>query len=293
MEFNFNNKLLNWGIFILLCVIWGSSFIIMKGSQEGLNAVQIASLRIFSAGAVMVPFAFFHLNKIRRQRIPLVILVAVFGNLVPAYLFAAAIENNIDSSLAGILNSLTPICVVVIGISFFKASISMQKISGVLLGFGGLCLLSLSSGGISLSNLVYAGWIVIGTLLYGLNVNIVSKYMKDINPLHLTSVSLSFMIIPTGIILWIQDFLSLPFYDETVSWSVLGSVILGVVGSAIATWLFYVLVKNAGGLFASLVTYGIPFIALAWGFVYGENITWVQMGCLGLILAGVFLANKP
>ena len=130
------------------------------------------------------------------------------------------------------------------------------------------------------------------TILYGLNINIVSHYLKDINPVQLAAVSITFMIIPTAIALWQLDFLNLDFDDSNVFWAVINSITLGVAGSAIATALFYVLVKKAGGLFASLVTYGIPFVALAWGFVFGETITLVQIACLGIILSGVYLANR-
>jgi drug/metabolite transporter (DMT)-like permease len=101
------------------------------------------------------------------------------------------------------------------------------------------------------------------------------------------------MMIPTGIVLWQQNFLQLPFSDDDTLLAVINSVILGVAGTAIATALFYVLVKKAGGLFASLVTYGIPFIALTWGFIFGEKITVLQISCLGIILLGVYLANMP
>ena len=73
---------------------------------------------------------------------------------------------------------------------------------------------------------------------------------------------------------------------------VLASVILGVIGSAAATALFYILIKRSGGLFASLVTYGIPIVAILWGIWYKENVTPIQVGCLGLILSGVYLANR-
>ena|SRR5687767_4307662 len=287
-----NVRIVNWCIFILLCIIWGSSFILMKWSREGLNATQIASVRIFSAAFVLLPFGIFHLAKIPRKKILLTILSAVLGNLLPAYIFAYAIAKNIDSSLAGILNSLTPICVVIIGIAFFHAKIGYNKIAGVLIGFTGLCLLTLTKSGISFENMGNALWIVIATVLYGFNVNIVSHYLKEINPFHLTTVSLSFMIIPTILILWQQDILNLAFDESIVRWSVLISVLLGIVSTALATALFYILVKRAGGLFASLVTYGIPFVAIAWGFFYGENITLIQVACLGIILSGVWLANK-
>jgi drug/metabolite transporter (DMT)-like permease len=287
-----NDRFGSWTIFILLCIIWGSSFILMRWSTEELNPLQIASLRIFSAGAVMIPFALFHFSEIPGKKIPLVIFSAVCGNLLPAYLFAAAIEK-IDSSLAGILNSLTPLCVVVIGILFFKSKVGGRKILGVIIGFMGLILLSMAGKkGISFENLEYTLWVLTATILYGINVNLVSHYLKDFHPVHLTSVSLAFMTIPTAIVLWQQGIAGLRFDESAVKWSVAASVLLGVVGSAFATALFYLLVKKAGGLFASLVTYGIPFVAIAWGFIYGENITALQIGSLGIILCGVYLANK-
>ena len=288
-----NDKLISWGIFILLCVIWGSSFILMKAAKNELTWAQIASLRIFSAGIVMLPFAFFHFSSIPLKKMPLVILSAVCGNLLPAYLFAGAIAKNIDSGLAGILNSLTPICVVVTGIIFFKAKTENRKIFGVLIGFAGLTLLTLAGkGGISFDNVEYTLWILLATILYGFNINIVGYYLKDVNPIHLAVVSIAFMLIPTGIVLWQGNFLQLPFDDDATLLAVINSVMLGIAGTAIATALFYILVKKAGGLFASLVTYGIPFVALTWGFIFGENITLLQIGCLGIILSGVYLANR-
>ena len=224
---------------------------------------------------------------------PLVILSAICGNLLPAYLFAGAIAKNIDSSLAGILNSLTPICVVVTGIIFFRSKIETRKILGVLIGFAGLTLLTVAGKkGISFENIEYTLWILIATILYGFNINIVGNYLKDINPIHLAVVSLAFMIIPTGIVLWQGNFSQLPFDDDATLLAAINSVMLGITGTAIATALFYILVKKAGGLFASLVTYGIPFVALTWGFIFGENISLLQIVCLGIILSGVYLANR-
>ncbi len=287
-----NDRLVSWGIFILLCVIWGSSFILMKASKNELTWAQIASLRIFSAGIVMLPFAFFHFSRLPLNKIPLVILSSVCGNLLPAYLFAGAIAKNIDSGLAGILNSLTPICVVIIGILFFKAKIETRKIIGVVIGFVGLAILTLAGKEISFENIEYTLWILLATILYGFNVNIVGNYLQDVSPTHLATVSLAFMLIPTGIVLWQGNFLQLPFDDDATLLAVINSVMLGITGTAIATALFYVLVKKAGGLFASLVTYGIPFVAITWGFIFGENITMLQIGCLGIILCGVYLANR-
>lgn len=291
-----NNRFINWAIFIILCFIWGSSFKLMKDSTA-LSATQIAALRIFSAGLVFLPFAFFHIRKIPRSKLPLVILSAVFGNLLPAFLFAVAIIK-LDASLAGILNSLTPICVVVIGILFFNSKVNPKKVAGVITGFMGLVLLTLfpalaGEKNISLGNFSYTLLILLATLLYGVNVNMVSQYLKGINPVHAATVSLSFMTIPTILVLWQQGFFEIDFHNNAIRKAVWSSIALGVVGSALATAFFYILVKRAGGLFASLVTYGIPFVALFWGFIDGEKITWIKLICLGIILLGVYLANRP
>jgi drug/metabolite transporter (DMT)-like permease len=115
-------KFISWAIFVVLCLIWGSSFKLMRDSSAAISAPQIAAIRIFSAGLVFLPFAFFHFSKIPRAKTGFVILSAVFGNLLPAFLFAIALTK-IDASLGGILNSLTPICVVVVSILFFKSKI--------------------------------------------------------------------------------------------------------------------------------------------------------------------------
>src|SRR5688572_25080323 len=124
-----SDRLISWFIFILLCFIWGSSFILMKVSNQGMTPYQVAALRIFSAALVFIPFAIFHLSGKTRKTAVLLAITGFFGNLLPAFCFAIAVVK-IDSSLAGILNSLTPICVVVAGILIFRDRIKMQKIWG-------------------------------------------------------------------------------------------------------------------------------------------------------------------
>jgi drug/metabolite transporter (DMT)-like permease len=287
-----NTKFINWSIFVLLCFIWGSSFILMKVSSQGLTASQIAALRIFSAAIVFIPFAFFHMASIPRKKAGLLVFTGFFGNLLPAFCFAIALLK-IDSSLAGILNSLTPICVVLVGTLVFRDKIKTQRIVGVMVGFAGLCLLTMTQKNISLENAGYSSLVILGTISYGINVNLVSHYLKEMKPMHIATVSLAFMSIPSGWLLWQQGFFQVDFTDTKVQWAVFNCVLLGIVGSAFATILFYILVQKASGLFASLVTYGIPFVALFWGFMDGEAISTSAIICLSVILLGVYLANRP
>ncbi|MDQ3550404.1 MAG: DMT family transporter [Bacteroidota bacterium] len=286
------HKIINWSIFIFLSVIWGTSFILMKIANEELTGIEIGSIRIFAAGLVFLPFSIFHLPKIPRGKLLLVIVSGFLGSFFPAYLFAIAIENKIDSSLAGILNSLTPLLVIVIGIIFFKSSIRRKKITGVIVGFIGLVILSLSEGGISLQNYAFASLILLGTLMYAFNINIVSKYLKEVEPMHIATVSLSFMTVFAGILLWYQGVGIKLQQNNNVLIPVIIAALLGIVASALATALFYVLIKRAGGLFASLVTYAIPVVAIFWGVSAGEQVTIIQIACLFMILGGVYLANK-
>ena len=287
------NKLINWLLFFILSIIWGSSFILMKHSKEELTASQIAALRIFSAAVVFLPLALFHIKRVPSKKIFIIILSGITGNLVPAFLFALAISKNIDSSLAAILNSFTPIFYVFIAIAIFRDKIKIQKVIGIIIGFAGLTLLFLLSKGISFENFKFALLILLATVLYGINVNMVGHFLKEIPSLYIATISLAFMIFPTAWILWQQDFLSLEFRENTVRLAIVEASILGIVGSAIATAIFYILIKRAGGIFASLVTYGVPFIGILWGILDGEKITIKQVACLAVILFGVYLSNLP
>jgi drug/metabolite transporter (DMT)-like permease len=285
-------KIINWSIFIFLSLIWGTSFILMKIAKEELTGLEIGSIRIFAGGLVFLPFAFFHLPKIPKRKLFLVILSGFLGSFFPAYLFAVAIENEIDSALAGILNSLTPLLVIVIGVLFFKSSLLRKRIIGVVIGFIGLVILSLSEGGISLQNYAFASLILLGTLMYAFNINIVSKYLKEVEPMHIATVSLACMTLFSGIMLWYHGVAQKLQENEKAFLPFIIAALLGIIATALSTALFYVLIKRAGGLFASLVTYVIPVVAIFWGVLAGEHVTILQVACLFLILGGVYLANK-
>jgi len=285
------DRLINWGIFIALSIIWGSSFILMKEGMHALSAYQVASIRILSAGLVLTPFALKALKQVPRNKWLLVILSGLLGNFFPAYLFCIA-ETEIDSSLAGILNALTPMFTILVGISFFQLKANSTKILGVIIGFVGLCLLMLSGKEVSFNNLSYAGLVLLATLFYGINVNMVGRYMKEVGSLNIASLAFVFLIIPSSIILYITGYLNMALLDSSVLKATSASFVLGILGTAFASIIFYMLVKRAGTLFASMVTYGIPFIAVFWGLLDGEQITLLQVGCLGVILCGVYLVNK-
>ena len=281
-------KGLSWLLFVLLALIWGSSFILIKISTHQLDGWQIGAVRVFSAAILFLPPALFHIGKLPKNKILIIILSGILGNLLPAFLFGLAIQK-IESSVAGILNSLTPLFVIIIGALFFHVKIQSRKLIGVAIGFIGMLVLSVSKGPVFISELSYTQMILVATILYGLNVNIVGTYLKGLDPVKMATVSIAFLIVPTSIVLWLHP-VSLATEEEKRS--VLAAVSLGILGSAAATIIFYTLIKKAGGLFASLVTYAIPIVAMFWGFLAKENVGLIQLGCLGIILVGVYLANR-
>lgn len=289
-----SKKLTAWLLFIMLSVIWGSSFILMKvGLDNKLTPYQIAAVRIVSAGLLLLPVAVKAFGKIPFNKLPIIFLSGALGSLFPAFLFCIA-EQEMDSSLAGMLNSLTPIFVIIIGALFFKKDTPANKITGILIAFAGSILLVLSKGPIkTTNNLISPLLIVIATAMYGLNVNIVSKYLSHLSSIQVASLALTSNAIPALVLLYFTDFFSLPFSDAAILKGTVASIVLGIGGTAIATVLFYNLVKRAGPIFSSMVTYGIPFVAIVLGVYFNnEDFNWKKGICLLVILFGVFWANR-
>jgi drug/metabolite transporter (DMT)-like permease len=287
-----NKGFLNWLIFIVLSFIWGSSFIMMKEGLLNLDAFQVASLRIIFSGIVLLPSAVKHFKIIPKNKLGIIFMSGVLGSLLPAYLFCVA-EIGIDGALAGTLNSLTPIFVIITGALFFSSKTAANKILGICIAFTGSILLLLSKGRMHESqNLIYVSYVVLATICYGFNVNMVFKYLKDIGSLQIAAVALTLNAIPALIVLYFTGYFSLSLTDSGILYSTGHAALLGILGTAIASIIFYKLVKSAGAVFASMVTYGIPIIANFWGIISGEEVGWKQFACLVLILLGVYIANR-
>ena len=256
-----------------------------------LTPYQVASTRMLSAGLILLPIAFTRRKQVQKSSIGLIILSGVLGSFFPAYLFCIA-ETKIDSALAGILNALTPIFVIIVGATLFHQKSTKNQLMGVIIGFVGLLLLFLSHGKIDFTYLFFAFLVLLATLSYGLNVNMVNKNLLHIPSLNIAAFAFASLIIPSLIALWLSGFFKLSFHSSEMAWSIAASALLGLTGTAIATILFYILLKRAGPIFSSMVTYAIPFIAIFWGWLAGESVTLLQVGCLVIILVGVYISRR-
>ena len=282
----------SWIIFIALSFIWGSSFILMKLGLRGLSAVQVASLRIIFSALFLIPLSVKSFSTLPKNKWVPVFFSGMLGSLLPAYLFCIA-EQGIDSALAGTLNSLTPIFVIITGALFFGIKASSNKISGILIALTGSFLLFLSQPSNSEhQNLLYVGYVLIATFCYGLNVNLVHKYLHGVPSLQIAALALTLNAFPAILVLASSGYFSSDFGKMEFIKANAYAALLGIAGTAIASVIFYRLIKTAGAVFASLVTYGIPFVACIWGLFLGEEIGWKQWGSLVVMLSGVYLVNR-
>lgn len=280
-----------WLLFAAISLIWGSSFILMKAGMTNLSPYQVAAIRILSGGLVLLPIAIRHFKELPTEKLGWVIITGFVGSFFPAFLFCIA-ETRIDSSLAGMLNALTPVFTILIGTIFFNIKVTLRKSLGILLGFAGLSGLFLAKGAVNLQDISYATLVLAATLCYGLNINLVNHHLKGVSAVNIAAIAFAFLLLPALLVLYFTGYFSLPVQTKPILLATGASVILGVLGTALATIFFYMLVKKAGPIFTSLVTYGIPFVAIAWGFAYGETINLLQVCCLGVILGGVWLVSR-
>lgn len=284
--------LVNWGLLLLLGLIWGSSFILIKRGLEGLTAMQVAAGRIAIAMLALLPLAIKHLPKVPRDKWWAILGVGLFGSGIPPFMFAIA-QTHINSALTGIINATTPLFAFLLGLLFFGLSFHWLRLSGVLAGLAGSALLILlGTAAPGTATYGYGLLIVVATICYGTSVNLIGRYLKDVHPITISSVSFIMIGIPALLYLLSTDVLAL-LQHEAASRIALGYVaILAVVGTAYASIIFFLLTQRTSPLFASTVTYIIPMVALLWGIFDDEPITPYHLAGMALILAGVYLSSN-
>lgn len=287
---NPKNNFLTWFLFLLVAFIWGSSFILMKKGLVAFTPLQVASLRIFIASIIFIPLVIFHFRQLKIKNWYYIVIIGLIGTGIPPFLFTKA-QTVINSATTGILNSLTPLFALIIGIFFFRIKTDIYKVSGVLLGMFGVCVLIFlrSNGNISIS--IYGLLVVIATIFYATSSTMVKVFFQQMKPLHLTSFIFLFIGPPAGIYLLFSDLPS-SFQNEGAGMAFSYIVILAVINTALATFLFNKLIQTSSAIFAQSVTYLIPAVAIFWGILDSEKLDMFDILGIVLILMGVVLINK-
>ncbi|GAB3893083.1 DMT family transporter [Larkinella knui] len=279
-----------WLLLILVALIWGTSFILIKHSLESFSPMQVGTGRIFLAFLFFLPYLVVRGKQFPRSRWLPLLGSGLLGYLIPAILFATA-GAHLNSSLAGTLNALSPLFTFLIGVLLFGKRAKLLQVSGILLGFAGSVFLVFFSATGSFSYNGYAFLIVLATLCYGFNINIVARYLTDL-PALLSTASTFAMVGPLALLgLATTDFPTRAVAPGSTP-ALLMLITLGMVGSGFATILFNRIIQLTSGVFASTVTYLIPVVAVIWGLFDGEPLHWPQVAGMGICLLGVYLINK-
>ena len=287
------NLTMAWGLLFILTLIWGSSFILIKRGLDAFTATEVGALRIVAAAIVMLPTAFRKLRELKKQHWLWIFSVGFIGSFIPSFLFALA-ETQLDSAIAGVLNALTPLFAVIVGLIFFHQYITKRMVLGLIIGFVGTILLVTSKGDSLLGNLnYYAFYIILATLFYGINVNVIKYKLTGVNALTLTGLS-TLMVLPFAVY---YLFMNTPFVStmqtHPLAWnSFFYVVLLGIMSTAVAMTLFNRLVQISSTIFASSVTYLIPIIAVMWGLFDNELLLPRHYFSMLLILLGVYITNR-
>lgn len=291
-------KYLAWFLFIVLGFIWGSSFILMKKalfSDSGSTLLfpdEVALLRLVIAMLSLLPVALFSLKKIEKKYWKYLIVVGVFGNGIPAFLFTYA-QTEVSSSLAGILNSTVPIFTLILGGLFFNFKSSRLNKLGVFIGFVGSAII-IFGGQLDLQfkSLLYPALILIATFCYAVSVNTIKRFLLDLKAIEITALGLLTVGVPASIYLMVSSIPQRINDNPELIDGVIYTAILAIASTSIALILFNYLIKMSTALFASSVTYFIPLVAVLWGLYIGESLVFMQIVGGFVLFIGVYLVYK-
>jgi drug/metabolite transporter (DMT)-like permease len=282
-----------WFYLIVLSIIWGTSYILIKKGLEGFTAIQLGSARIVIAGFFLFLIGYKSLKTISKEEWKWIAVSGFIGSFFPMFLFAFA-ETEIDSSIAAILNSLVPLFTLFLGLVAFGISFSKNQLLGVIVGLLGAGFLIFFGTDVNPNqNYWYAGFVIIATIGYAGNANIIKSKLQNVSPMAIAVGNFACIIIPALIVLPLSGFFSVETTSGEFFWSSLGYIIiLCVIGTCIAKVMFNRLVQISSAVFSVSVTYLIPIVGIFWGLLDGENFSLKQFFAALFILLGVYLVNK-
>jgi len=289
-----NKKALAWVILITLSLVWGSSFILMKRGLQAYSSDEVAALRISIAFLFLSPLLIKHYKINLKKYWRGLVFMGVFGNLIPAFLFTKA-ETQINSSLTGMLNALTPLFTIIVGLIWLRVKPSGITISGVIVGFiAAIGLMLFNDGGQTSNNILYSLLVVGATLCYAISINGIKKYLLQLN--SITATVWAFCVTGPIALIYLFGFSNFTthFTQNPLAIVSLGYIcVLAVIGTALSVIIYNNLIKISGATFASSCTYLIPVVAVLWGLFDAETVNSKQILCILVIILSIYLINKP
>ena len=287
-----NNQQQKWLYLIVLSLVWGSSFILIKKALLGVTPIQLGALRMIFTAIILLSVAFPSIKKIKKKHWKHIFYTALVGTFIPGFLFAYAITS-IDSSVVSILNCFTPFNTLVLGAVFFGFAFKKQQLYGILIGLLGTLILVLK--GVDLNpdqNYWFTPFVLLGSIGYAINANMIKKHLYNLDALAITTGNFLVLLLPAIIVLYFTGFFTDFVYDEVGIQSLGYLAILSIVGTSIAKTIYNKLVQISSPIFSTSVTYLIPIVAIFWGILDGEQLSFIQLFGGVIILFGVYMVNK-
>lgn len=282
-----------WIYLIVLSLIWGSSYILIKKGLVGLTPIQLGAIRIIFSSIFLFIIGFKWLKKVEKDKWKWVAASAMSGTFVPVFLFAYA-ETEIDSSIAAILNSLVPLFTIFFGFLIFKVSFTKNQLIGVVIGFIGALILVFQGANVNPDqNYFFAVLVIIAAMCYALNANIVKSKLQDVPVMAISVGIFAVMIIPAIIVLLFSGVFTEDLWQEpSFRTSLIYILVLAVFGTGLAKIVFNKLIQISNAVFATSVTYIIPIVGIFWGILDGEKFTLIHLLASAIILLGVYIVNR-
>jgi len=280
-------SLLDWFRLATPGLVWGTSFYFIAEGLESFPAALITPMRVGFGFATLSLFPSARRVRIDRHDMRRVLLLGVIWMAIPLSIFPFA-EERVSSSVTGMLNGATPLFIAVVAAFLARRLPPKQQIIGVTVGFAGVLLIALASGGGGNDSWFGIGLIFIALVLYGFSLNLAV-------PLQQKYGSLPVLWRAQGIALVLIAPFAIPSLDDIhFAWGPFFAMIgLGVLGTALA---FVVMANNAGRLGstrASVSVYLVPVISLLLGaLVRHESVAGLAIVGAGIAVLGAYLTNR-
>jgi drug/metabolite transporter (DMT)-like permease len=277
----------DWGLFVSLALIWGSSFLFMAIGLDSFHPGVVTLLRVALGALFLTTIPRARSGRVEREDWPRILVLSAIWVAIPFTLFPIA-QQWIDSAVAGMLNGATPIFTAVVATILLRSLPGPMQTTGLLVGFAGILAIALPSAGGGSTAAIGVGLIIVATIGYALSLNIVSPLQQKYGSLPIMAR-----------VLWVATLMVTPFGvvglgQSSFAWSsFLAVAAIGVLGTGLAFVLMGTLVGSVGATRASFLTYLIPVVALVLGVVFrGEIVSPISIAGVGMVILGALLASR-
>ena len=270
----------------MLGAVWGSSFLFMRIAAKDFGAFALVEMRLVLGALILLPFLLRVKDQIKPSHWLRFLGIGIINSAAPFVLFAWAAQRA-PAGVVAISNATVVMFTSIVAFLLFGEKISKRSALGLLLGFIGVAVLaSGKTSGSSVLPAALAG--VFASLLYGFGGNFTKRYLHDLPPSAVaagTVMCAAIVVAPLAFSTWP----SAPV--PALSW--LSAVMLGVLCTGLAYFLYYRLLYRIGAPRTSTVTYLVPLFGVIWAWVFLSEPLTLSMAVAGaLILGGVALSQQ-